>query len=233
MSATATETFEFAVSGSPTVSVHNRAGSIVLNAAAAGQVHVVATKRAHGGILGVGAGDPASVRVIARQDGNTISLDVDYGDAGATKNVSVDFEIAVPTDVSIEIDQSAGDARLVGTSGHLQVALSAGNFRAEDVTLAGPARLRLNAGNLVIDGRLTPDAALDATVNAGNIHLRLPAGTPATLDARTTAGSIHVSGGQVTIGGFVGRTATGALGPNPTASINLKANAGSITVEAE
>lgn len=233
MSATATETFEFAVSRAPSVTVRNKAGSVTVTAAASGQVRVVATKRAHGGILGMGAGDPERVRVIARQDGDTVSLDVDYDDAGFVKNVTVDFEIAVPADASIEIDQNAGDVRVAGTTGHLRVSLNAGNVRAEGVALAGAARVRNNAGNLDIDGRLAPDASLDATVNAGNIHLRLPAGTPATLDARTTAGSIHVSGGRVTVAGFVGRTATGALGPNPTASIRLKTDAGTITVVAE
>lgn len=233
MSATAIETFEFAVSGVPTLNVRNKAGSVTIAAAAARQIRVVATKRAHGGILGVGAGDPERVRVIARQDGDTISLDVDYGDVGPAKNVTVDFEIAVPAEVSIELDQNAGDARLTGTTGPLRATLNAGSLRAEGVALAGAARLRINAGNLDLDGRLAPDTALDATVNAGNMRLHLPAGTPATLDARTAVGAIHVSGGQVAVGGFVGRTATGPLGPNPTASIRLKVDAGTITVVAE
>src|SRR5579884_318969 len=177
MAATATETFEFTVGATPTLDLHNRAGGSTITGGPAGQMRIVATNRARG-VFGIGGGDPERVRVLARQDGDTVRLDVDYGPLGGVKNVTVDFEITVPATAHIILQQNAGDARITGTAGQLDATVNAGTFTAEGLTLSGASHLRTNAGHIELQGSLAPDATLDAETNAGNIRLTLPAGTP-------------------------------------------------------
>lgn len=236
MSVTATETYEFAVSGTPRFVVRNRAGGIRFQAGAAGQVHVTVTKRARNGLLGSASEDDLKqieVRVARNDDTIRIEVDHERGSFGLGKQYTVDIDVTTPATADLDLRMNAGNVEIRGVSGTTEGVVNAGNFDITDGTLAGRSSLTVNAGNLTFEGAIAQGAALNAEVNAGNLRLRLPQDTPAYLEARTDVGSIDVDGWPVNYSRqIVRQEATGRLGAEPQGTLRLRVNTGNITLRA-
>lgn len=234
MSVTATETYEFAVGGTPRIVVRNRAGGIRFQAGAAGQVHVIVMKRARGGVLGGDASeaDLAQIEVRVSQNGDTVRIETEMDRGiGLGKQYIVDVEVTTPVSADLDLHLNAGNAEVRGISGTIAGVVNAGDFDVADGMLAGRSSLTVNAGNLTLEAAIAQGAALDAVVNAGTMRLLLPRDTPAYLDARTDVGSIDVHGWPVNYSRqLVRQKATGRLGAEPQGTLQLRVNTGSITL---
>lgn len=236
MSVIATETYEFAVGGTPRVVVRNRAGGLRIQPGADGHVHVAVTKRARGGMLGGGASesDLEQIEVRTSQNGDTVRIEteIDRG-IGLGKQYIVEIEVTTPASADLDLHLNAGNAEVRGVSGTIEGVVNAGDFDVAGGTLAGRSSLAVNAGNLTFEGALAQGAALDAEVNAGKMRLLLPRDTPAYLDARTDVGSIDVDGWPVNFSRqLVRQKATGRLGAEPQGTVRLRVNTGNITLRA-
>jgi len=230
-----TDTYEFAVEGTPEILVRNRAGSIVIARGAARQVSVRVTKRAQGRLLGrLTEDDLARLIVNVTQQDNHIRVETDQRDLGfSLKNCQVDITITAPAESNLDLHMNAGNVEIRDITGVIASVINAGNFDALHMLLAGHSTLTVNAGNLMLEGAVTPGAALDAEVNAGNLVLRLPHETPAYLEALVHVGSIDVGGWPISVSRRVVRQeATGALGNNPQGTLRLRVNSGSISMRA-
>lgn len=230
-----TESYEFAVEGTPEIVVRNRAGSITIARGAAGQVAIRVTKRAHGRLLSNATEDDlARIVVNVAQSGNRIRVETDQHETGGIlKNYQVDIAIMAPAETNLELRMNAGNVDVRDISGFIESTVNAGNFDAYGITLARHSSLTVNAGNLTLEGSIAAGAALDAEVNAGNLRLRLPLNTPAKLEARTDVGSIDIDGWPITVSRrVVQQQAAGHLGTNPQGTLRLRVNTGSISVRA-
>ena len=230
-----TESYSFAVEETPTIQVRNRAGNISITRGEAHQVSVQVTKRAHGRFFSQPSDDDlARLIVNVTQQGSHIHVETEQREMGDIfKNIQVEIAIAAPADTNLELRMNAGNVEVRDMTGPVEGTVNAGNFDAFGVTLAGRSSLTVNAGNLTLEGRVAPDAALTAEVNAGNLRLRLPRNTPAYLEARTDVGSIDVGDWPVTVSRrVVQQEASGALGENPQGRLRLRVNTGSISVQA-
>lgn len=235
MSVSATETYEFTVSGTPRIVVRNRAGGIRFEPGAAGQIHVTVTKRARNGLLGsASAADFERVEVHATRNGDTIRIEAEHNrNFGIGKQYTVDIEISAPATADLDLRMNAGNVEVRGVSGTIEGVVNAGNFDIAGSTLSGRSAFTVNAGNLTLEGGIAQGAALDAEVNAGNMRLHLPQDTPAYLDAKTDVGSIHVDGWPVNFSRqLVRQEATGRLGAEPQGTLRLRVNTGNITLRA-
>lgn len=235
MSASTTETYEFAVSGTPRLVVRNRAGDIRFQAGADGQVRIVVTKRAHDGPSGrVSQADLEQIAVRVSQNGGAIRVETE-NERGISLGASYTVEIAVTSPASAELDlrMNAGNIEVRGISGTIEGTVNAGNLDVAGGTLAGRCSCTVNAGNLNLETAIAQGASLDADVNAGKMRLLLPRDTPAYLDARADVGSIDVDGWPVNSSRqLVRQVVTGRLGAEPVGTVRLRVNSGSITARA-
>ena len=235
MSASTTETYEFAVSGTPRIVVRNRAGGIRLQASADGQVHIVIKKRAHNGLLGgVSQADLEQIEVRVSQNGDTIRIETENERGiSLSKPHTVEIEVSLPASADLDLRMNAGNIEVRGISGTIEGTVNAGNLDVAGGTLAGRCSCTVNAGNLNLEAAIAQGASLDAEVNAGKMRLLLPRDTPAYLDARADVGSIDVDGWPVNYSRqLVRQVATGKLGAEPVGTVRLRVNTGSITARA-
>lgn len=255
MTAESTETHELTVSGAPDLRIRNVAGTAALAAGADGQVRLVATKKVRGllsGLLSGGEDELEKVQIHVRQQGDTITVDVEYPRGSSFKAHSVDLAFTVPASANIESRLAAGNFRAEGITGTIRTEVNAGNVelrstrglvRAEmnagnaeltGVELHDASRLETNAGNVRLDGALASGASLDVRVNTGNIVLRLPRETAVQLEARTQAGNVSIEGFPVSVTrGLVQQSASGATRPGATSTLTARVDAGNVTIAAK
>lgn len=233
MAVSKTETYEFTTTGEPRLIVRNAAGSVTVRPGHDGQVQVMVTKKARGGLFGSASeADLERVTVHVTQESNAIRIESKYDNLrGGLKNVTVDVEITAPTASSLDAQLNAGNLHLSGLSGSLTAVVNAGNVDAEDVVLRGNCDVSLNAGNLELAGALAAGASLNARINAGGARLSFPHDTPAQLEATANVGTVTVTGWSVnTVHNLVQQKASGALGAEPTGLVRVRVDAGNITL---
>lgn len=129
-----------------------------------------------------------------RQDGN--SVHIDYVNV---RNISVDYEITVPTDTTVQSHSGSGDQIIDGTHGNVDAETGSGDVKLSNLT--GEVRLKTGSGNVrahqiagaVRGGTGSGDVEVEET-SAGDVELH------------TGSGNINVRGVQ---GGFRGETGSG------------------------
>ena len=194
------------VSGPVDLEVLTHSGDVTVRAGGSGSVQI------HGKIY-VGnhwlTGDRQNdVRAIEqnppiRQEGNHVHID--YVNA---HNISVDYEITVPTDTTVRTHSGSGDQIIEGTHGNVEVQTGSGDVRL--ASLSGEIRLQTGSGNVrahqisgaVHGGTGSGDIEIDET-GQGDVELR------------TGSGNINARGIQ---GGFRGETGSGDVTAEGTQS---------------
>lgn len=122
-----------------------------------------------------------------RQAGNTVHLgDVDPDQRRLYNNITIDYEIAAPRSVALNLHTGSGDIEVDNLGRFLKADTGSGSVRAHGI--AGPAELGSGSG----------DVELQQTAR-GDVH------------AHTGSGSIRVNGLQ---GGFTARTGSGDIEAN-------------------
>ncbi len=135
-----------------------------------------------------------------RQNGNSIRIE--YSDI---RDISVDYEITVPTETAvrshtgsgdqnfrdlkgrIELESGSGDLRLSRLTGEMRFHTGSGNIRSEK--LSGSIYGRASSGDLDIDEIGSGD--VDIETGSGNIHIQ---GLSGGLRASAGSGDITVTG---------------------------------------
>ncbi len=135
-----------------------------------------------------------------RQEGNNIHID--YVDM---RNISVDYEITVPTDTVVRTRSGSGDQIIEGTHGNVDTQTGSGNVKLSN--LNGEIRLQTGSGDVrahqiagsVRGGTGSGDVEVEET-SAGDVDLRTGSGN---LTARGINGGFHgeTGSGDVTAEG--------------------------------
>ena len=175
-----------------------------------------------------------------RQDGNNIHIElVNY------RNISVDYEITVPTETKVrtktgsgdqtiegthgnaDVETGSGDVRLSNLQGEIRVQTGAGNLRAREVS--GSVRGRTGSGDVEIE-ELGP-GDIDFHTGSGNITAR---GVQGSFHGETGSGEITAEGQQN--GTWEARTGSGnvrlRLPANAAFDADISTSSGSIDVGA-
>jgi hypothetical protein len=251
--ASATSAQSFAVGQTPSVVVRAQAGTVSVVAGGAGQVAVRVTKSARAITASLSRQALNGIRVTNTQAGDTVTVaesvdPLDFWPARLSREVQI--ELTVPAATNLEATLNAGTFsadRLQGTAvvrsnagtitfnnaqlSDASLHTDAGSIELDQVVLSGDAHLSSNAGSITLQGSLAPHTALDATTNAGSVSLTLPATTSAHLEASTNVGDVSIQGFPITVQHVFARSsASGDLAPNPTGSIIIHTNAGSVSV---
>lgn len=108
----------------------------------------------------------------------------------------VTYQVTVPTDgaLALDLETTAGNVELGGTSGPVVVRTTAGNIDVTD-HIGEEAELRTTAGNVSYEAS-TPPTRLAIETTAGSITVRVP-DVGYQIDAQTTVGTINVNLNEV------------------------------------
>ncbi len=135
-----------------------------------------------------------------RQTGNSIRIDYPN-----MRNVSIDYEITVPSNTAVrtrsgsgdqtveglraklDLEAGSGDVRLSDLSGGLRVRTGSGNVEARDIS--GPISAEAGSGDIRIEAKDSSDARVHT--GSGDIELR---GNSGTLNAQAGSGDIKIEG---------------------------------------
>jgi len=217
----------FQVSGSPAALILNSdAGSVTVNSGNTGSIIVQATKYASFG------GNVNNVQVNYSQNVNTLNVTVQRsGSFNFFNSTSVDFIITVPTTTDLQITTNAGSINVSGVTGKMSLISNAGAIGATQASLTDSSTFRTNAGSINFNGSIGATGTYDFETNAGSIDMTLPGMASFHLNASTNAGSITIGFPAVSVQhSGAGSTANGDVGNTPGATLTLRTNAGSITL---
>jgi Putative adhesin len=175
-----------------------------------------------------------------RQDGN--SIHIDYVNA---RDISVDYEITVPTDTAIrshtgsgdqtiedihgnaELQSGSGDMKLSRLTGEIRLQTGSGDVRAREIS--GPVRGGAGSGDIEVEE--TGSGDIDLHTGSGNITAR---GIRGTFRADAGSGDITAEGTQTSAWEI--RTGSGnvhvRLPANAAFYANISTSSGTLSVDA-
>jgi len=224
---TATTDRTFAVTGTPTISVHDRNGTITVTRGAENTVVVHATRRAATDDL------LAKLQVNMQQDGDHIAIET-MGDNAAgvaffgNNGMVVDYQIEAPAHADLApIASSNGRIEITGIAGQFDLSTANGVITARDVDGAVAAQ--------------TANGRVSVIGGSGTLRLGSSNGLVEVRDVRANGIDLHTSNGRIT---FVGSLVPGSkntvetsngtvamtLPPESALSVDLRSGNGSVTV---
>ncbi len=131
-----------------------------------------------------------------RQDGNNIHIEyVNY------RNISIDYEITVPSETTVRTKSGSGDQTVEGTHGNAEVSTGSGDVRLNN--LQGEIRVQTGSGN--VQGRQVSGSVRGGT---GSGDVEIEESGPGDIDLHTGSGNISARGVQ---GSFHGETGSGEI----------------------
>jgi hypothetical protein len=173
------------VSGPIRLEVHTGSGDVTVRSGATGQVAITGRIVGSSGLFG--GSSEEEVRQLEKsppikQTGNTIVIEnVSYD------NISIDYEITVPTETQLAIETGSGDCEVGGLRGDVTVQTGSGDVQVDDVT----GNVKLDTGSGTIHARRVA-GSFDAHTGSGNIGAVLAG--PGNVRARTGSGDTDVRG---------------------------------------
>ncbi len=232
----------FQVTGPVDLEVLTRSGDITVRSGPAGTVSI------HGKIFvsdrwftGSRHSDVAEIEQHPpiRQDGNSIHIEyLNFRD------ISVDYEITVPTDTNVrthsgsgdqtledlhgnaDLESGSGDMRLARVAGEIRLQTGSGDVRAHDIS--GPIRGGAGSGDIEIEE--TGSGDIDLHTGSGNISTR---GIQGAFRADAGSGDVTAEGTQG--GGWEIRTGSGnvhvRLPRDAAFDANIQTSSGTIDVD--
>jgi len=220
---TETRTYELSTGVAPTLVLNDDTGSITIQTGDSNNVTIQETQ--HSPLVG-GAPDAKT-----SQDGNTITTTVEnHGGFN-----SVDFNVTIPANATLQIHTSTGSIDVSGVSGTMSLTSDTGSITANQDALSGQSTLQTNTGDITFDGSLAPNGNYQFSTDTGSVDATLPANSSFHLDATTDTGSIDSDFTEVRVQhqDFKGDSAHGDVGSgnsNSGATVTMKTNTGDINL---
>jgi hypothetical protein len=141
----------------------------------------------------------AGIKLVGTREGNVVRIEVEMPklehrnwDSSWDSGPSLDLTVTVPNNIPVEIEDSSGDLRVMGTAA-LDVDDNSGGLEISDID--GALRVRDGSGEMEIEnvrGDVTIDdgsGEIDVRDVTGTLRLRDGSGS---ITARTVGGSVHV-----------------------------------------
>lgn len=233
------------VSGPVELSVRTGSGSIQIRTGTADRVQItgrVSTGSSRDGL------DPAErVRRVEAappivQSGNIVRIG-DTNDDPLYRNVSISYELVIPSNTQINAQTGSGNQAIGSVDGAVRAQTGSGNIRLERAggslhaqtgsgnidadSVGGEVRAQTGSGSVQV--RQIVKADVNVQTGSGSVTLSLPADAAYTLDARTGSGSISTAQ-PLTVQGRLGRNhLTGTVGGGGN-NIRIRTGSGSIDI---
>ncbi|HEU5347987.1 MAG TPA: DUF4097 family beta strand repeat-containing protein [Ktedonobacterales bacterium] len=230
---TATSRYQFAVPGNPAITISNTAGQVTITKGTTEQVTVVATKFARSSSNEAARDqlDEITVTAVPTADGARITAAT--GPSNLINQRRVNLRITVPETSNLTVTMSAGTLSITSITGRLDLTSSAGTVDLNDMTVQGATTIKVSAGTLNFNGALANDARVTATVATGNANIRLPRTSATHLDASARIGGVNVTDWTATTQrSGAGQSTAFDLNPQPTSTMTVRVDVGSINISA-
>ncbi len=228
---TSTKQFQFVVTDHPTIVVSNTSGVVTITSGAVQRVTVVATKHARASNTQTARSllDGMTATAVATASGARITATT--GPSRPLSQQTVDLRITVPQTSDLTVTLTAGTLSIDSMSGIVNVTATAGTVDIRDMEVQGVSNVNLTSGTVHFDGALANDAQMTVTVTTGTVAIRLPATSATHFDASTNVGSVAVSSWATPISRVgAGQSSVFDLNPQPTSTMTVRVNVGSITL---
>ncbi len=214
---------------SPNVTVSTGSGYIHLRPGSDNQVHVAAHLRAGNGWFGNNDAESRIEQIVSNppiaQNGNDITIGERHS-GDRYRNITIDYEIALPRSSSIEAGTGSGDVELQDVGAHFKGSSGSGSVRARNVH--GPANLETGSGDIELNESAPGDVR--AQTGSGNIRLN---GVSGGLKAGTGSGDIEVNGNPTADWKIDTGSGSVRLTLGTSARFNLNASTGSGSIRTQ
>jgi len=145
------------------VSISNVSGEIIVTAAAGDEVSIEATKRWRGG-----RDLRDRVNIVVDERPARVEIRTDYGSFWRGDDVSVDYNVAVPSGVGLEVHSVSGRVRVTGVKGAIRLSSVSGSITATDTP--GVEYARSVSGEIEIGG-ISHDNVVSLSSVSGRINV--------------------------------------------------------------
>jgi DUF4097 and DUF4098 domain-containing protein YvlB len=180
------------------ISIANVSGEIVISAASGDEVSIDAVKRGS-------RSNFDRVRIVIDDRPGRVDIRTDYGTGWrGDNNVSVDYNVAVPADASLDVHSVAGRIRVDGVKGSIRLASVSGNIASANTPKI--ENLRTVSGEIDLGG-ISQDGTLSVASVSGNIAL---SGVKTrALDVNTVSGEIRLR--DAAVEGLTAKSLSGSV----------------------
>jgi len=205
----------------PDLYVSTGSGSIRIHPGSGSQVEVVGHVHAGWGAFG----DVRSRidRIIANppvtQSGNTVRVG-ESSDRSLFNNISIDYEVSVPTNVALNLHSGSGDIEVNNAGRFLAASSGSGSVRGHQIH--GAAELSTGSGDIEIEN--TAPGNVKAKTGSGSVRIH---GIDGSLYARAGSGDIEVDGHLAGASDIASGSGSVRLHLTPDSHFNLEAATGS------
>jgi hypothetical protein len=214
------------VTGTPNVSVSTGSGYIHVYPGSGNQVHIVGHVHGRAGMFG-GDVDAKVKEIVANppiaQSGTEITVGGNHGDSNLFQNVSIDYDVTVPSATALKPHSGSGSLEIGGIQGVVNAGSGSGEVKVDNIG----ANARLETGSGSIHASNVHGAA---SLETGSGSLELDLSGTGDVKAQTGSGSVHIRGVN---GALRAGTGSGSLEVKgtPAGEWRLEAGSGSIHVE--
>jgi hypothetical protein len=144
------------------------------------------------------------------------------------RNYQVEYEISLPSDMMIMVDQTSGLVAVETHGGRIAIMNISGTVSLNDIN--GNVYVNQISGVIIGDITLPPNGTIDMVNTAGTINLTVPQSSSADFTASVTSGSIDISDLILQDGEFSPNYVHGILGGGD-GTISLTVTSGLIIVD--
>ena len=168
-------TQEFRVDLPATLVVANEVGQVTVRPGDVGVVTVETRYRARAGTTGAATRLLDSVGYETDASSDRVEIRVDLPSSMVNAVVSVDLDITVPRETSVEVRNNVGEMQVTGVVGTLHLRGDVGEVRVRDVTLTGPSGVQASVGGNGLRRVLPESGEVRITSGVGSVRVTLPA----------------------------------------------------------
>src|SRR5215207_7501940 len=168
-----------------TLKVATAAGSVTVTGANVETVQVKIVKTAYDSSQARADEEVKGIKYTIEQTGNTVTLKYELPKSmNFSNNVNtIDFDITVPTEVSVSVDGSMGEVNVAGTKGTVDINNDFGDVTIED--LEGALTVQTNSGEVEATSIVAGNENIDLRSDFGGVTLNKAGGQDILIDSNS------------------------------------------------
>ncbi len=174
-----------------TLNVATAAGSVTVTGANVETVQVKIVKTAYDSSQARADEEVKGVKYTIEQTGNTVTLKYELPKSmNFSNNVNtVDFDVTVPNQATVDVDGSMGEVSVTGTTGNVDINNDFGDVTIEDIE--GSLTVQTNSGDVNATSIVADGETIDLRSDFGGVTLKKAEGKDIILDSNS--GTITLS----------------------------------------
>ncbi|HEY9527252.1 MAG TPA: DUF4097 family beta strand repeat-containing protein [Anaerolineales bacterium] len=174
-----------------TLKVATAAGSVTVTGANVESVQVKIVKTAYDSSQARADEEVKGIKYTIEQTGNTVTLKYELPKSmNFSNNVNtVDFDVTVPNQATVDVDGSMGEVNVAGTTGNVDINNDFGDVTIEDIE--GALTVQTNSGEVNATSIVADGETIDLRSDFGGVTLKKAEGKDILLDSNS--GTITLS----------------------------------------